>query len=71
MNRYRGWEPNIYAGGFKWPVENEWAGEIFNFQSVDGRCYGHVEVLGMGAITSPIEEVRATIMQECRRKTET
>lgn len=46
MNEYRCWEPDIYAGGFKWPAKHDRAGEVFNFKNVDGQCYGHFELLG-------------------------
>ncbi|WP_296104755.1 DUF3883 domain-containing protein [uncultured Agrobacterium sp.] len=45
LNTYRGTLDGFYPGGFKWAAENGWGGEVFNFQPVAGRCYGHVEVL--------------------------
>lgn len=42
---YNGWEPGMFAGGFKYPKEHGECGEIFNFRPHHGRVYGHVEML--------------------------
>jgi len=42
---YDGYEPNIHAGGFKFARENGFGGEMYNFRNVNGRCFGHVEVM--------------------------
>jgi hypothetical protein len=45
MTDYKSWEPKIYAAGFKFPAENGWGGEMFDFKDVEGKCYGHVEII--------------------------
>lgn len=45
LNEYDGSLEGFYPGGFKWAAKHGWGGEVYNFRSVDGRCYGHVEVL--------------------------
>ena len=44
MTSYMGHEDNIHAGGFKFARERGLGGEIYNFDEVDGRCYGYVEI---------------------------
>ena len=44
MTEYRGYEENIYAGGFSFAEVNGFGYEVFNFSNVDGRCYGYVEI---------------------------
>jgi uncharacterized protein DUF3883 len=57
LNRYRGMDAGFYAGGFKWPAKHRFGAEMFNFLPVNGRCYGHVEVLKTSV---RIENVGAT-----------
>lgn len=45
MTAYDGYEANIHAGGFKFAKENGFGGEIYNFRNVNGRYYGHVEIM--------------------------
>ena len=45
MTSYMGYEDNIHAGGFKFARERGFGGEIYNFDEVDGRCYGYVEIM--------------------------
>ncbi len=45
MVAYDGHELNICAGGFKFAKERGFGGEMYNFRNVDGRYYGHVEIM--------------------------
>lgn len=44
MSGYCGPEEEIFAGGFDYAKENGFGHELFNFQRVDGTCYGFVQV---------------------------
>jgi len=45
LNDYNGALEGFYPGGFKWAADQGYGAEVFNFQPVAGRCYGHVELL--------------------------
>jgi hypothetical protein len=45
MREYEGYEPDMYAGGFKYAALHGWGHEAFNFSVVNGRRYGHVEIM--------------------------
>ena len=57
MECYQGPEGDRIAGGGRFVAENEWGGEIFNFQPFKGSVYGHVQPSGQ---TNDINRLGAT-----------